>query len=71
MPATLVYRSRWCSIKPLVYSDDSHNPAVNTFMDRLFKFKLHTKRLTITGNKYFYKPSDEYKEIVVRLKKIK
>lgn len=71
MPATLVYRSKWSPIKPLVYSDDSYNSAVNTFIDRLFKLKLHTKRLTITGNRYFYDASDEYKELVVRLKRIK
>lgn len=71
MTATLVYRSRWSTIKPLVYSDDSNNSSVNTFIDKLFKFKLHTKRLTITDNKYYYTPSDEYKKLVVRLKKIK
>ena len=71
MPATLVYRSKWSLVKPLVYSDDSYNPAVNKFIDRLFKLKLHTKRLTITSNRYFYQPSDEYTQLVVRLKKIK
>lgn len=71
MPATLVYRSIWSPINPLIYSDDSYNCAVNTFIDKLFKLKLHTKRLTITSNKYYYKPSDEYIELVVRLRKIK
>lgn len=71
MLATLVYRSKWSTIKPLVYSDDSYNSSVNTFMDRLLKFKLHTKRLKLSSNKYYYEASDEYKELVVRLKKIK
>lgn len=71
MPASLEYRSKWSSIKPLVYSDDTQNPAVNSFIDRIFKLKLHTRRLIITKNKYWYEPSDEYKKFVVRMRKIK
>jgi len=71
MSASLEYRSIWSPVKPLVYSDDSKDTAVNTFIDKLLRFKLHTKRLTITSNKYWYEPSSEYKAYVVRMKKIK
>jgi len=69
--STLVYRSIWSPVKPLVYSDDSQDAAVNSFIDKLLKIKLHTKRLTITSNKYWYQPSDDYKAFVVRVRKIK
>lgn len=67
----LEYRSIWSPVKPLVYSDDCQDSAVNSFMDTLFKVKLHTKRLKITSNKYWYEPSDDYKTFVVRMRKIK
>lgn len=70
-PSSLVYRSKWSPVKPLVYSDDSQDSAVNCFIDTLLRVKLHTKRLTITANKYFYQPSDDYKTFVVRMRKIK
>lgn len=69
MPATLVYRSRWSPIRPLVYTDDSRDDAANRLIDTIFRIK--TNRLTIENNKYYYRPSDEYKKFVVRMKKIK
>jgi hypothetical protein len=69
MPATLVYRSSWSSVRPLVYSDDSDNPNVNKLIDAIFKRKK-TNRLTLENNKMYYSPSDDYKK-VVRLRKIK
>jgi hypothetical protein len=67
---TLVYRSCWSKITPLVYSDDSNNDNVNRFIDAVFHQKK-TKRLVLDNNKMYYCPSDEYKRIVVRLRKFK
>jgi hypothetical protein len=69
MAATLVYRSEWSLIRPLVYSDDCDNPNVNKLIDAIFK-RTKTNRLVIENNKMYYCPSDEYKK-VVRLRKMK
>lgn len=69
--ATLVYRSEWSIIKPLVYSDDSDNPSVNKLIDDIFRIKMRTKRLVLDNNKLYYQPSDEYKKVVVRIRKIR
>jgi hypothetical protein len=69
MPATLVYRSSWSPIKPLVYSDDSDNINVNRLIDNIFKHRK-TKRLVMENNKMYYCPTDDYKK-VVRLRKFK
>jgi hypothetical protein len=67
--ATLVYRSEWSIVKPLVYSDDSDNPSVNKLIDDIFRIKMRTKRLVLDNNKLYYQPSDEYKKVVVRIRK--
>lgn len=69
MAATLVYRSSWSTITPLVYSDDCDNPNVNKLIDAIFK-RTKTNRLILENNKMYYCPSDDYKK-VVRLRKIK
>ena len=70
MSATLVYRSEWSKITPLVYSDDSNNDAVNRFIDTIFRAK-RTNRLVLDNNKMYYKPSNQYKRFVVRMRKIR
>jgi hypothetical protein len=67
---TLVYRSYWSKITPLVYSDDSNDDAVNQFIDAIFKAK-RTNRLVLDNNKMYYKPSNQYKRFVVRMRKIR
>lgn len=70
MAATLVYSSRWYRSTTIqVYSDDTKWLSVNKLMDAIFKKR--TTRLTITDNKYYYNPSDEYKKYVVRFKKVR
>jgi len=71
MSAKLVYRSQWSPIQPLVYCDGSFDTAVNDFIDRLLKAKLRTTRLVLDNNKMYYKPSNQYKRFVVRMRKIK
>jgi hypothetical protein len=70
MSATLVYRSEWSKITPLVYSDDSNNDAVNRLIDSIFRAK-RTNRLVLDNNKMYYKPSNQYKRFVVRMRKIR
>lgn len=64
--AKLVYRSTWSPSKPLQYSDDSSNGAVNRFVDKLFRTR--TKRIVVSNGKCYYCPSDEYKEFIIKLK---
>jgi len=71
MSATLVYRSEWSPIKPLVYSDDCENEAVNRLIDSIFRIKVRTNRLILDNNKMYYKPSEDYKKYVVRIRKIR
>lgn len=70
MPTTLVYRSRWSYVKPLVYSDDCNNGAVNALFDAIFKTQ-RTNRLVLDNNKMYYRPSDDYNKLVVRIRKFK
>jgi hypothetical protein len=70
MAAILVYSSKWCKITTVkVYSDDTNWLSVNKLVDAIFKKR--TTRLTLTENRYFYNPTDEYKKFVVRFKKIR
>ena len=71
MSATLVYRSAWSTVTPLVYQDGSDDTAVNEFIDRVFKAKLRTTRLVLDNNKIYYKPTNQYKRFVVRMRKIR
>lgn len=71
MSATLVYRSSWSQVKPLVYTDDSCLDSVNKFVDSVFKKKMRTNRLVNDGQKMYYKPSEEYKQYVVRFRRTK
>lgn len=63
---TLVYRSTWSPSKPLHYSDDSSDGAVNRLVDKLFRTR--TKRLVVKNNKYYYCPSEEYKQFIIKIK---
>ena len=71
MAATLVYRSSWSTITPLVYSDDTDNQAVNKLIDSIFREKMRTNRLVLDNNKMYYKSSDDYKTYVGRMKRFK
>jgi len=66
----VVYRSCWSPINPLVYTDDSNDENVNRLIEAIFRTKK-TKRLVLDNNKMYYCPSDEYKRIVVRMRKFK
>lgn len=64
---TLIYCSTWSPIKPLVYSDDSQDRAVNSLIDNIFRVKTH--RLIMKNGKYYYCPSEEYKQFIAKMKK--
>lgn len=63
---THVYSSRQSTRRPLQYSDDSSNVAVNNFMNKIFKG--NSNRVSFRGRKYSYLPSDEYKAYVIKIK---
>lgn len=66
---TLVWSSRdWTRDEILSSSDNVSNPA-NKLMNSIFNYR--SDRLVITRNKYFYNPSDEYKERLVRYRGIR
>ena len=67
---TLAYRSAWSQIKPLSYSDDCQDCAVNKLLDRVLKTRK-TKRLILRSGKMYYIPSNEYREFVIRIKQTK
>lgn len=69
--STLVYRSCWSTVEPLVYCDGSLDFAANSFIDSILKVKLRTTRLVLDNNKVYYKPSNQYKRFVVRMRKIR
>lgn len=47
-----------------------HTDAATRFFHKVFS-RIDAKRLTITRNKYFYAPSEEYRNFVVRFKRTK
>lgn len=66
----------------LVWSSEDHDRSnvltldntLNAFclMDKVFMYTgKQSKRLTITKDRYFYAPSSEYKEFVIRFKRTK
>jgi len=68
--AVFVYSSRWCRSTTIQsYSDDIKCLSINKLIDTIFRKR--STRLTITENKYYYEPSDDYKKFVVRFKKIR
>jgi len=58
---TLMYSSKdYTRTEILVYSPMAQIDQVNTFVDKLF-LRAASRRLSITNNRYFYAPSDDYK----------
>lgn len=59
---TLMYSSKdYTRTEILVYSPMAQiDQVVNTFVDKLF-LRAASRRLSITNNRYFYAPSDDYK----------
>jgi len=47
-----------------------HTDSATRFFHKAFS-KTESKRLTITENKYYYAPSEEYKSFIIRFKGIK
>jgi hypothetical protein len=70
MAATLVYSSKWCDRSTIErYSDDYNSLVSSKLIEAIFKKR--STRFIIKGDRYHYQPSDEYKNFVVRFKKIR
>ena len=67
--ATLVWSSRDHDRSNILTLTDGVSDASNKLMESIFKGR--TTRLTITRNKYYYAPSEEYKKFVIRFKGVK
>lgn len=68
--STLVWSARPNNPEVLIYSFDE---AASSLIDNIFNRKrkqVRTDRIEFRHNKLHYKPSNEYREYVVRLKKI-
>jgi hypothetical protein len=68
MKPTLVWSSMDHDRSNVLVLDNTDH--ATRFFHRVFA-NSQSKRLTISKNKYFYAPSDEYKSYIVRHKKIK
>jgi hypothetical protein len=66
---TLVYSTTWFPKTTILSYSDDNDLISSRLIDSIFRKR--TTRLTITDNKYYYDPSDEYKKFVVRFKKVR
>jgi len=69
MATTLVYSTRRYpkSNTLSVWEPDSATKLIS----RIFAEKFSSKRLIVSRNKYFYQPSEDYKQYLVRFKGIR
>lgn len=68
MKPTLVWSSMDHDRSNVLVLDNTDH--ATRFFHKVFA-KVESKRLTISRNKYFYAPSDEYKNYVIRYKRMK
>jgi hypothetical protein len=68
MTGTLIWSSMDHDRSSILTLD--HTDSATRFFHKAFS-RSESKRLTITKNKYYYAPSDEYKKFVVRFKGVK
>ena len=71
MATTLVYSTRWYKNRSTIerYSDDYNSLASSKLIETIFKKR--STRFIVKEGRYVYQPSDEYKNFVVRFKKIR
>lgn len=67
--ALLVWSSKDYTRDEILSSSDNVSNPANKLMNSIFNYR--SDRLVITRNKYFYNPSDEYKERLVRYRGIR
>ena len=68
MNATLIWSSMDHERTNILVLD--HTDSATRFFHQAFS-RSESKRLTITKNKYYYAPSEEYRNFVVRFKGVK
>lgn len=66
--ATLFWNSKDHSREHILVYCNETNVNSNKIIDRIFR-REKTDRLNVNGRKYFYNPSDEYKQYVLKFKK--
>lgn len=66
--ATLVWSAMDHDRSNILVLDNTDN--ATRFFHRVFG-RVDSKRLTITRSKYFYAPSEEYKQHIIRFKRTK
>lgn len=63
----LVYKSSWCTAEPSVY-ENNLDEATERFIGKVFANKLN--RLSFKNGRYFYEPSQEYREYFAKTKRL-
>lgn len=71
MSATLVYSSKWFPKSNTLLVWEPKEDRFTKLMRDIFAQSSLNKRLKIERNKYFYQPSNDYKEYLVRFKGIR
>lgn len=71
MNATLVYSTKWFPKSRTLCSWEPQKDSFSKLMRDIFADVSLKKRLKIERNKYFYKPSEEYGEYLIRFKGIR
>ena len=71
MNATLVYSTKWFPKSHTLCSWEPQKDSFSKLMRDIFADVSLKKRLKIERNKYFYKPSEDYREYLIRFKGIR
>lgn len=69
--ATLVYSSKWFPKSRTLSVWEPVNDSCERLMREIFANVSLNKRLKVERNKYFYQPSDDYKQYLVRFRGIR
>jgi hypothetical protein len=68
---TLVYSSKWYSRDTVLVLDLALSDAGNRLINSIFRLNVVSQRVSFKNNRYRYFPSEEYKNFVVRIRKIR
>ena len=71
MNATLVYSTKWYPKSNTLSVWEPKEDSFTKLMKSIFADVSAKTNLKIEGNKYFYKPSNDYKEYMIRFRGIK
>jgi hypothetical protein len=71
MNATLVYSTKWFPKSRTLTSWEPQKDSFSNLLRDIFADSFAKTNLRIERNKYFYKPSNDYKEYMIRFKGIR